>query len=105
MTRKTENNGSRSDEVAEALHQAAEGEARDVAVHEAVEHALTDPAKTFNTHSNALAGRLIAEERALIEIVADIDAKIADLQAQRTDAMLAHSMISHALGAGQRGRE
>ena len=72
---------------------------------EAVREGVAAQAKVFNTHSQALAGRLIAEERALVEVVADIDAKIAKLNEERTDAMLAHSMVSHALQAAERGRK
>lgn len=69
---------------------------------EAVGEALSKSmAPIFNTHSQALAGRLIAEEKALINIVGDIDRRIAELNAERDDAMLAHSGISKALGALQ----
>jgi ABC-type amino acid transport substrate-binding protein len=68
------------------------------------EDAMQAPAPIFNTHSQALAGRLVAEERALIEQCADIDAKIAALQAERTDVLLAQSGITAALGAMERNR-
>lgn len=71
---------------------------------DAVRDGIEAQARTFNTHSQALAGRLIAEERALVEIVADIDDKIRKLNDERTDAMLAHSGISNALAAMQRGQ-
>ena len=70
-----------------------------------VSEAIAAPAApVFNTHSQALAGRLIAEQRALIEIVADIDAQLGALNAQRTDAMLAQSGITNALAALERGK-
>ncbi len=73
----------------------------------AVQEALEDKTQTqpvFTTHSNALAGMLIAHERQLKEKVADIDAKIAELNAERTDAMLAESGVSAALQALQNNR-
>lgn len=84
--------------------QKEEGEDQQDAIAKALAAGIAGKARTFNTHSQALAGRLIAEERALNEIVADIDAKLAELNEQRTDAMLAHSMISHALIAAQKGQ-
>ena len=86
-----------------AMRRASVAVAQDAAIGTAVAEALARSAPVFNTHSQALAGRLIAEERALKEIVADIDARIAELNAQRTDAMLAESGIARALEALQRG--
>lgn len=83
---------------AEAAHQVSQE------LQKSVSDAVAAPAKVFNTHSNALAGRLIAEENALREVVADLDAQIAKLQEERTDAMLAHSGVAHALQALQKGR-
>lgn len=99
----TKTAGSASGAVVDAARLAdeADGVSRDLAA--AVGAGIEGKAKTFNTHSQALAGRLIAEERALVEIVADIDEKIARLNDERTDAMLAHSGISNALSAMQRG--
>lgn len=91
---------SKSDQAVTAARQTEQ----DSALVDAVREGVAAQANVFNTHSQALAGRLIAEERALIEVVADIDAQIAKLNEQRTDAMLAHSMVSHALQAAQRGR-
>jgi microsomal dipeptidase-like Zn-dependent dipeptidase len=71
----------------------------------AVEAALSTPTQPVNTtHSNALAGMLLAHERQLKEKVADIDSKIAELNAERTDAMLAESGVSAALRALQNNK-
>lgn len=71
-----------------------------------VEEALTQDQgpPPFNSHSQSFAARLIAEERSLRETVGNIDAQIAALNAQRTDAMLAQSGITAALAALQRGK-
>ena len=68
--------------------------------------AATEPGATapvFTTHSHGVGALLAAQELALREIVADIDAKIAQLQAERTDAMLAYSMINAGKAARERG--
>jgi hypothetical protein len=66
----------------------------------AVEEALAkkDP-PVFNTHSTALAGEMASKGKAYIAMVADVDAKIAALQAERTDLMLAYSMLNHGMQA------
>jgi hypothetical protein len=53
----------------------------------------------FNTHSTALAGEMASKGKAYVAMVADIDAKIAALQAERTDLMLAYSMLDHGMQA------
>ena len=90
--------------LSEAMQNAAAADdlSRDLSA--AVTEGVTGKAKTFSTHSQALAGRLMAEERSLRETVADIDAKIAALNEERTDAMLAYSGVEHALRALETGR-
>jgi hypothetical protein len=56
-------------------------------------------------YTNALAGTLIAEQTKLNDVVADLDRQIAELNAKRTNAMRASSMISAALMAGEKGRD
>jgi len=71
----------------------------------AVEEALTAPIgrPICTTHSAALAGELVAKGESIKAQVADIDAQIEALEAQREDLMLAYSMISHAMTARETG--
>lgn len=70
----------------------------ETAGYEAVADALKDGVSVFNTHSQAFAGRLIAEGNALRQLADDIDEKIEKLQAERNDVMLAWSGCNAALG-------
>lgn len=63
--------------------------------------AIDAPAPVYTTHSHGVDALFAAQEISLKAIVADIDAKIAALQAERTDAMLAYSMLS----AGRMAKE
>lgn len=90
-------------DLREAMQRADAANRRETVLTAAVSDALKPAAPLFNTHSQALAGRLLAEERALKEIVANLDARIAELNAERTDAMLAESGIVRALEGLQRG--
>lgn len=58
----------------------------------------------FNTHSQALVGLLVAQENGLREKAADVRQRIADLEAEYTDIMLAQSGVTHALRAITDGR-
>ncbi len=66
-----------------------------------VEEALSEPIgkPAFNTHSTSLAGEFEAKGKAIISQVAEVDAKMALLSAEREDLMLAYSMLSHGLRA------
>lgn len=68
------------------------------------EHAMQEALPpVFRTHSNAVRARLTADQYALQQIIADLDAKIAGLNAERTDAMLSYSAgeaAKRALGNG-----
>ena len=96
---------SRTDQTRQAIRLASTSEQIEQQERTAVEEALSAPTKPiFNTYSQALAGRLIAEERSLKETMADIQAKKEELDAQMVDAMLAHSGVAAALNALQHNR-
>ncbi len=59
----------------------------------------------FSTHSNATRNRVLAEQHTLRAIIADLDDKIAALNAERTDAMLAYSGLEANRRALENGRE
>lgn len=67
----------------------------------ALEQKITGP--IFNTHSTALAGEFRARADGLRLQIAEVDAKIALLDAERTDLMLTFSMISHGMTAREKG--
>ena len=90
--------------LSEAMQQAGAADDLSRTLSASVSEGVAGKVKIFNTHSQALAGRLMAEEHALREVVADIDAQIAALNDQRTDAMLAYSGVEHALRALETGR-
>ncbi|XAI96310.1 hypothetical protein [Microcystis phage Mae-JY30] len=71
-----------------------------------IEEALKAPATApiFTTHSDGLAGEINAKAVAFKAMVAEVDAKIAALEAEREDLMLAYSMLSHAMTARETGR-
>jgi hypothetical protein len=111
MTKKDQNGSAlrepgNSDETIEAIRAAGpayEG-STDVDVAQAVEDALADQsAPVFNTHSTALAGKMMAEAEGYRSMIADIDAKIEALNAERTDVMLAYSMLSKGIEAKENG--
>lgn len=58
------------------------------------------PARRFNTHSASTATLLAAEGERVKMLVSDIDDKIAALNEERTDAMLAYSMLAKGLSTG-----
>lgn len=97
---------SSSDEVIAAIRTLREEEALTSqltgAVRQGIE-AQAGKARTFNTHTQGLKGRLMAEEQALRETLADLEARRADIVEQIEDGMLALSMIGHALSAAERG--
>lgn len=70
--------------------EAADEQDEDIAI--GTEQALTETLPpVFRTHSNAVRARLTADQYALKQIIADLDEKIASLNAERTDAMLSYS--------------
>lgn len=71
------------------------------AAHAAVASALSPEAsiRVFTTHTDALKGQMAAETHRLKAIVEDIDRKIAALNIERDNAMLAYSGISAAMTA------
>lgn len=74
----------------------------------ATDHSNPDPRKNFfksQTASTNMLDRLKAEEMIIIANVEDIDRRIAELQAERTDNMLAASGIRHAITAIEGGQE
>jgi hypothetical protein len=81
-----------------AMRKVSEKEHAEAAVKQALDTRM-DP--VFNTHSHTVDAMFAAQEIALKALVGDIDAKIEQLQAERTDAMLAYSMLS----AGRLARE
>jgi len=91
-------NTSASEVVAQATAATAAGEA-DRQIAAAVSEALQKPSPVFNTHSAALAGEIAAKAESYKAMVAEIDAKLNLLEAERTDLMLAYSMLSHAMSA------
>lgn len=72
------------------------------AVAKTAEQLLDDPAPVVTTHSHGVEALLAAQEISLKGIVADLDAKIALLNAERTDAMLAYSMLNAGRAAKDR---
>jgi hypothetical protein len=64
--------------------------------------ALSEPKPIFRTHSTALAGEIAAKAESYKALVAEIDARIAALEAERTDLMLSYSMLSGAMNARER---
>jgi hypothetical protein len=95
--------GSRSDGVVAATQNAQADEALSAELQQAVSDGIAST-PIFNTYSTALAGKLRAEADGYKAQVADIDAKIAALQAERTDLMLSYSMLSAAMSARERGQ-
>jgi len=84
---------------------AAETKVVDVAekAKEAVAAALDSAAETvgvtppFSTHSDTLAGELSSRAAGYKKMVADLDAKIDQLQAERDDLLHAYNMLSAAM--------
>ncbi len=72
-----------------------------VAVEKALSEGMGRP--TFNTHSTALAGEFAAKAASIKAQVAEVDDKIAHLNAERDDLMLAYSMLSHGMTAREKG--
>lgn len=95
---------SRSAGAVEATRAASAGLPGDASVQRALDKALGNTTKpVFSTHSQGLAGLLLAQERSLKEKAADVRAKIDELEAEYTDIMLAESGIGKALQALQAG--
>ncbi len=69
---------------------------QDATIARRVADAVAAPAPVFNTHSHGVDALLASQELSLKAIVADLDSKIAALEAERTDAMLAFSMLNAA---------
>lgn len=93
---------SRSTSAVAAARNAAADEETSQQLQDAVSDGIAAPPPVFNTHSTALAAKLNAEAEGYKNQVADIDAQIATLNAQRTDLMLAYSMLSAAMAARER---
>lgn len=72
---------------------------REAAAENAVANALDKPGPVFNTHSQGLAGLLAAQARNTHEKMADVRAKIAELEAELTDLMRTESAIAKASAA------
>lgn len=71
---------------------------------DAVQKALNDTSlPVFNTFTHAIDALFAAQELTIKAQVADIDAKIAALNAERTNAMLAFSMLSAGRMAKEKG--
>lgn len=71
-----------------------------------ITNAYADPNPNKNplqssVHTQNMQKRLEAEGKMLITQVNEVDRKIAELQAERTDLMRAYSMINHGLIAGE----
>lgn len=100
---------SRSDAVAQATRNADVAPAplpAEAAVQRALDKALGNSTRpVFTTHSQGLAGMLLAQERSLKEKAADVRAKIDELEAEYTDIMLAESGIAGALQRMQAGEK
>lgn len=71
----------------------------DAVAAKAVAQALDKPAPVFNTHSQGLAGMMAAQLRQTREKMADVQAKISELQAELTDLMRVESAIGRASDA------
>ena len=74
------------------------------AVADGVKDAAAPARKLFTAHSQAAAERLLTEERALVETLNDLDAKIFELNDQREDAFRAYTAVQVAresLGGGK----
>jgi len=91
--------------LGEALRRVDAGAAAEGSAVTAVEKALTAPVgkPIFNTHSNALAGEFNARAESLKAQIAEVDAKIAALNAERTDLMLTYSMLAKGMQARETG--
>lgn len=72
------------------------------AIAKTAEAALDTTAPIVTTHSHGVDALFAAQEISLKSIIADLDAKIALLNAERTDAMLAYSMLSAGRAAKDR---
>lgn len=95
-----------SDETIAALRSIAEEERVATELSNAVREGIETEArkaKTFTTHSQSFRGRLHAELQSINETLADLAARRQEIDDQIEDAMLTHSMIAHALDAGERG--
>ncbi len=95
---------SKSEGTVQAVRQLQEDQQLSDNLQAAVADGIAGQARVFNTHSVALARKLNAEAEGYKSQVADIDAKIQALQDERTDLMLAYSMLSAAAGARERGQ-
>ena len=60
---------------------------------QAVAEGVANKARAYTAHSQATAERLFIEERAIVETLNEIDAKIAALNEERADAMVAYGAI------------
>lgn len=96
--------GASPNEALKRVDEALEVKATAKLLEQAVADGMLREAEVFTAYSAALAGKLSAEAQALKEQVAEIDAEIARQQAKRTDAMLAYSMIDHAMRARESGQ-
>lgn len=95
-----------SDGLSAALKAAAASDQGSVTdtTSKAIAKALNDrQAPVFSTYSDGFLATCAAEEMRLKDAVADIDAQIAGLNAQRTNAMLAFSMVQAARLAREKG--
>ena len=81
---------------------AAADERLEASVAAALAEPVAPPKPIFRTHSTALAGEIAAKAESYKAMVAEIDARIAALEAERTDLMLSYSMLSSAMGARER---
>lgn len=94
---------SKSDSTVQAVRQLREDQQLSDQLQDSVSAGIAKAAP-FNTHSVALARELNAKAEGLKAQVAEIDEKLERLNEERTDLMLAYSMLSAAAGARERGQ-
>lgn len=95
---------SRSDGAVSAIRSSNEEQSLSDELQSAVAAGVAGAAPVFNTHSTALARELQAKADGIKSQIADIDAKLVALNDERTDLMLAYSMLSAAAGARETNR-
>lgn len=94
---------SKSDSTVQAVLQLQEDQRLSDQLQDSVSAGIAKAAP-FDTHSLVLARKLVAEADGYKAMIADIDDKLERLNEERTDLMLAYSMLSAAAGARERGK-
>ena len=95
---------SRSDITVDAVRTVTSDKQLNEQLTSAVTAGIAGEAQVFNTHSVALARELKAKADSIISQVADIDAKLKAFNNERTDLMLAYSMLSAAASAREKNQ-